>query len=105
MRKLTLKTLILATVAMTSSFAANLVSNPDFQSGTLSPWTNNPQVEYPWEVIAPGSARTGCVGEPCVDQTALASASYLYQDLATQQGSTYQLTFDYSTGGHPSQFK
>jgi hypothetical protein len=89
-----------------SSFGANLVSNPDFATGQLNPWINNNQVEYGWTATPEHTATNGCIGNACVDETHLATASYLYQNLATNAGDSYHLSFDFGSGeGTPSELK
>jgi hypothetical protein len=106
MRNLSLNLVLGAFLAASSSFGANLVSNPDFATGQLNPWVNNGQVEFGWVATADHTASNGCVGIDCVDETHLATASYLYQTLATTSGETYHLSFDFGSGnGTPSELK
>ncbi len=91
--------------------AANLVQNPGFEAGFTN-WTLNTNASNPWRidtnvgVIGTQSASTGCVGLQCTDQTNLATASYLYQDLATTVGSIYNLTFAFTPhAGTPNELK
>lgn len=105
MKLLSLKTLLIASLAMTPSFAANIVLNPSFNTGNLNHWVNNTSVAYEWEPSVPGSVNSGCIGEACVDQNNLATANYLYQNLNTPAGTTYQLSFDYAADGAPSELK
>src|ERR1700750_1492504 len=88
MRKISLNLVFWTSLAASSSFGANLVSNPDFATGQLNPWVNNAQVDFGWVATADHTASNGCVGTDCVDQTHLATASYLYQNLATTPGET-----------------
>lgn len=106
MRNISLNLLFWASLAASSSFGANLVTNPDFSSGQLNPWVNNNQVENGWVPTPEHTVTNGCVGSACVDQTHLATASYLYQNLATTAGNTYNLSFDFGSGsGTPSELK
>lgn len=101
-----LKLLLCASLATGSSFAANLVANPDFSNG-LNSWVANTNVAYEWTANG-GShfASTGCVGSDCVNEHRPATENYLYQVLATQAGGNYDLSFDYgSGGGAPSELK
>lgn len=106
MRNLTLNLLFAASLAVGSSFGANIVSNGDFSTGQFGPWTHNTGVGYAWTVNSSATASTGCVGAACVDQNQLTTANYLYQDLATTPGGTYDLSFNYASGGGtPSDLK
>lgn len=106
MRKLSLNLLLCASLAGSSSFAANLVVDPDFSNGLRS-WVANDRIQYGWTSAVPQHAVTsGCVGSACVDQGQLATANYLYQNLRTEAGSTYDLSLDFGTGyGDPSELK
>ena len=42
---------------------------------------------------------TGCIGAACTDQTNMATAQFLSQDLATTAGGVYSLTFDFTPNG------
>ena len=87
----------------------NLVQNPGFESGTLN-WTF-----AGWGIDTQGgvfrahtgirSAMTGCVGANCLNLTpSNIGQAFLYQDLATQIGMFYNLTFWYSPDfGTPNQ--
>ena len=101
MRILSVLRLILAGVCLCSFAIAqsNIVQNPGFESGTFAPW-----VARGWGVGGAGGAHTGthyadtgCVGGPCI-VPAPGTGAWLYQDLATTPGATYQLTFYYFPG-------
>src|SRR3954471_21969473 len=106
MRNKTLNLVFWASLAASSSFGANLVSNADFSTGQFDSWVHNNQVENGWVPTPEHTATNGCVSSACVDHTNLASASYLYQNLATSAGDTYNLSFDFGSGtGTPSELK
>lgn len=71
--------------------AANIVINPGFENALASPWATN------WDLgnVNPNtglqSVGTGCGGTNCV--TPGIGLSYLYQDVVTDPGATYTLSF------------
>lgn len=79
--------------------AGNIVTNPGFESGDVS-WTHQS-----WTISADAgvqvphtgswSAYTGCVGSGCLDSSTPESGAFIYQDLPTTNGQTYNLTFFY----------
>lgn len=78
--------------------ATNIVVNPGFESD-LSNWTVNSSITQPW--VPHGKPAQGllsaleyCYASACTDETKLASANYLYQNLGTFFGGTYILSFD-----------
>jgi hypothetical protein len=98
---------VLAFLAASSAFGANIVQNPGFETGDFSFWaTSN------WGVTGTGGiggvfpnsgsffAETGCVGTTCIapDSDTSGAAAWLYQDLATVNGGTYSLSFAYASG-------
>lgn len=82
--------------------ASNIVTNAGFETGDLSGWLTNLN---DWGVDTnphSGSynAFTACSGSPvCLDYS---SGSYLYQDLATEAGGVYALSFWYNSGFLPT---
>lgn len=75
-----------------SGWATNIVLNPGFEDAQFSPWVANF-----WELSDFGPhtglqrAGTGCSGPTCIIPGA--AAAVLYQDLVTQPGQTYTLSF------------
>jgi hypothetical protein len=104
-KSITFVCLILIAVGGRNLFAANIVTNGDFETGNLSGWTFNSASDVPWDITSiPGttydtplagsySAWTGCEGSACVDSSNLSSASWLAQNLSTKAGDEYTLTF------------
>ena len=96
---------MLASLAGGAASAANLVQNGDFETGNISGWTTNAAISYAWTATGSSptdgsyAASTGCIGAACTDQTNLATAQYLYQDIATTAGHSYTLTFDFTPNG------
>lgn len=86
------------------AFAANLVTNGDFETGSLSGWTVAGGGSFPWGPTTSGpvsgtfAATTGCVGAAC---TTIGSAGRmsLGQTLATTAGDIYTLSFDFAGMG------
>lgn len=90
---------MVAACAATAS-ADQLVTNGNFQTGSLSGWTVNTSgaTNHPWAIDSNGSnffASTGCIGIECTEGNSTQLAS-LVQILPTVAGQTYQLSFDYS---------
>jgi PEP-CTERM motif len=92
-----------------SSWAANIVQNPGFETGDFTSWTVNGDANNPWSIETTGGragdpfdgsfyASTGCVGDPCINGTSDEQSS-LSQVLATASGTAYTLTFWFSTDG------
>jgi|SRR6185312_5642089 len=93
---------------MAMSAHAQLVTNGGFETGDFTGWTVSPNQEDPWVVTSnqgghtpSGSfyASTGCVGALCIGSDGLDSTNYLYQDLPTVAGQTYQISFSFASGG------
>ena len=102
--KLTLfLTLLVSSAAAPFAHAANLVTNGDFSSGDLTGWTSNQSIIFPW-VSTGFSARSGCIGDACINGT-LADQNFLSQSLATVAGDSYTLSFDVESQGIPSELK
>ena len=87
-------TLTLAVCSLASrASASNIVLNPGFETGSFASW-----VAQNWFVTGSlahsgaDAAATGCVGPGCLD---LANGAFVYQNLATTPGQTYNLTFFY----------
>lgn len=84
---------------------ANLVNNGDFSSGSTD-WTYNSSSDHPWSFGSNGSyhyASTGCVGAQCITGSTSQQA-YLYQDLSTNVGDSYTLSFAFSpNNGTPNE--
>ena len=92
---------IFATVCLIApAWAGNLVTNPGFETGDLTGWTNGGQ----WliDTGAPQSgtydATNGCVTSSCITDPSY--GSWLYQDLTTAIGQAYDLSFWYNSFGN-----
>ena len=86
--------------------ATNIVSNPGFETGSLSGWTSIGSSG--WLVSAATtdsgtySARTPCGGSGCISNP----NAGLYQDLPTVNGQSYAFSFWYTnTGGSPNELQ
>jgi MYXO-CTERM domain-containing protein len=96
-----------------AAFAANIVLNPGFETGDLTSWNTN---SGEWFVDTVGGlnpngpfagsffASTGCVGAGCITPDPGAGA-WLYQDLATNIGTTYTISFEFSSEGTPMELQ
>lgn len=96
--------LALVTSCAASATAASLVTNGDFQTGNFSGWTVNSSSSFPWSIVNSSGnfyASTGCVGAQCIIGS-MSQQAYLYQDLSTVAGTTYNVSFDYSPVGGPT---
>jgi PEP-CTERM motif len=101
MKHLLLPALVMSLFAVAPAKSANIVVNGGFESATFAPWVVN---DSTWFIttggfgIVPHSgahfAQTGCVGGGCIFPAA--TGAFLYQDLATTVGQTYDLTFFYA---------
>jgi PEP-CTERM motif len=97
--------LVLTAICTAPAFADQLVTNGDFQTGTLAGWGNNPDPipvgNQPWKILQNGSnyyAGAYCQGLECIEGNGT-EEDYLFQDLTTVVGQTYTLSFDYSAVG------
>jgi len=104
---------LVACVWASPASASNIVLNPGFETDALAPWVGNPSSSFPWVVTGPSGfghtgqfyASTGCVGAPCMTPDPNPGGAWLYQDLATTPGATYDLSFWYAPdGGVPNDF-
>jgi len=100
--------LICALAVSSPAIASNIVVNPGFESGdAFAPWVLNPSSNHPWVVTGPSGfghaglyyASTGCVGPQCMAADPDPNGAWLYQDLATTTGATYDLSFWYTPDG------
>jgi len=107
--------LLISALAVSSpAMASNIVLNPGFENGdALAPWVVNPFSSFPWVVTGPSGfghsgqyyASTGCVGPQCMTPDPNPVGAWLYQDLATTVGATYDLSFWYTPdAGLPNDF-
>jgi hypothetical protein len=88
------------------AMASNIVLNFSFETDALTPWVANPSSSLPWVVTGPSRnahtgqfyAGTGCVGAQCSMPDPDPGGDWLYQDLATTAGATYNLSFWYFPG-------
>lgn len=83
-------------------YASNILINGDFETGDFTGWTNSG-----WfiDTSNPNSgvydASTGCSGASCTS-VGDPNSAYIYQDVATNVGTTYDLTFFYDSGQVPT---
>jgi hypothetical protein len=106
--------LVIAALAVSSpAIASNIVINPGFETDAFAPWVANTSSSFPWVVTGPSGnahtgqfyASTGCVGPQCMTPDPNPSGAWLYQDLTTTTGATYDLSFWYfPSGGVPNDF-
>ena len=106
--------LLISGLAVSSpAMASNIVLNPGFETDAFAPWVANPSSSFPWVVTGPSGfghsgqfyASTGCVGPQCMTPDPNPGGAWLYQDLATTTGATYDLSFWYAPdGGVPNDF-
>ena len=106
--------LLIFVVAVSSpALAANIVLNPGFETDALAPWVANPSSDVPWVVTGPSEfghtgdfyASTGCSGPQCMTPDPNPDGAWLYQDLTTTTGATYDLSFWYTPdAGTPNDF-
>ena len=87
---------VLLSCAAIPAAASNIVTNPGFESG-LTGWTASPDWGSGNFAVHSGllEAYTECVGAPCIT----VPTSFLYQDLPTVAGDTYDLSFWYRFQG------
>ncbi len=94
---------LLLAAAASPAAAQNIVTNGNFETAGLTSWTASGWGTNINGVISGAySASTGCVGDGCIRSGGAfntASGAYLYQDLATVAGGTYNLGFDYGAAG------
>jgi hypothetical protein len=91
-----LQVLVLVSCAVIPAAAANIVTNPGFESG-LTGWTASADWGSGNFAVHSGllEAYTECVGAACIT----VPTSFLYQDLTTMAGQTYDLSFWYRFQG------
>jgi hypothetical protein len=104
--------LLISALAFSSpAMATNIVVNPGFETDDLAPWVGNPASgPFPWEVTGPSAfghsgqfyASTQCVGPQCMTPDPDLHGAWLYQDLITTPGATYDLSFWYTPDGAPN---
>jgi hypothetical protein len=92
--------------------ASNIVLNPGFETGSFAPWVASTTSGFAWGVStgAPHTgndfAQTGCVGSQCISPDPDPAGAWLYQDLTTTNGQSYNLSFWYFPGsGSPNQLQ
>jgi len=106
--------LLISGLAVSSpAMASNIVLNPGFETDDLAPWVANPSSNgLPWGTTGPsGDGHTGqfyasmqCVGAQCMSPDPDPDGAWLYQDLVTTPGGTYDLSFWYTPDGAPNNF-
>ena len=76
--------------------AANLVVDPGFENPVLTPWVTG---GHTWSLTSSNphtgaqGVETGCIGPACVAADTDPLSAWIFQDLATTNGSSYDLTF------------
>jgi hypothetical protein len=107
----------IALAAASDLSATSIVVNGGFETGDFTGWTVSTTSDLPWaidtSVSGSGSghgpnsgtyfASTGCVGAPCIGSDTLSTTAFLYQDLTTVAGDTYDVDFFFASGGEPGQ--
>ena len=97
--------LLISALAVSSpAMASNIVLNPGFETDAFAPWVANPSSSFAWVTTGPSGfghtgqfyASTGCVGAQCMTPDPNPAGAWLYQDLATTPGATYNLSFWYT---------
>jgi hypothetical protein len=109
--KVTLRILITLFVLAAAAFGSpiNLVQNGGFETGDLTGWTIDAQTNNPWEVDrdAPHGgtfeATNGCEDDICVIGSPVNQLDFLSQNLSTEVGHTYTLSFFYDPGNPGSE--
>lgn len=105
---------LVACVWASPASASNIVLNPGFETDAFAPWVVNPSSSFPWVVTGPSAnghtgqfyASTGCVGAQCITPDPNIAGAWLYQDLVTTNGQSYNLSFWYSPdSGTPNQLR
>ena len=101
--------LLISGLAVSSpAMASNIVLNPGFETDDLAPRVANPSSNgLTWVTTGPsGDAHTGqfyastqCVGAQCMSPDPDPDGAWLYQDLVTTPGATYDLSFWYTPDG------
>jgi len=106
--------LLISGLAVSSpAMASNIVLDPGFEQGDdLAPWVANPFSGgiAPWGATGPSGfghsgqyyASTQCVGAKCMSPDPDPGGAWLYQDLVTTPGATYDLSFWYTPDGAPN---
>ena len=103
--------LLISALAVSSpAMASNIVLNPGFETDALAPWVANPSSSFPWVMTGPSGfghtgqfyASTQCVGAQCMSPDPDPDGAWLYQDLVTTPGATYDLSFWYTPDGGPN---
>lgn len=88
--------LVVMIVLQGLSSGANIVQDPSFENVGLAPWISS---GHPWGVDTASShtglqsAGTGCAGTGCIAADPDPLGAWLYQDLATTAGTSYNLSF------------
>lgn len=115
MKSLSLGLILGATMIVSAN--AQLVTNGGFETGTFAGWTVSTGSSDPWQIDTSSSgsgsahlpnsgtffASTGCVGAQCIGSDTLSTTAYLYEDLPTVVGDTYDVDFFFASGGEPGQ--
>jgi len=100
--------LISALACSSPAMASSIVLNPGFETDELAPWVGNPSSSgLPWGTTGPSPfghtgefyASTSCTGAQCMTPDPGAGGAWLYQDLITTPGETYDLSFWYTPDG------
>ena len=86
-------------IASQSASAANVVLNPGFETGNLLGWNTSSDPNVNWLVSSnvphtgTYAANNGCVGTGCLAPDPNLAGGWLYQDVLTSPGNTYNLSY------------
>ena len=101
-------TFVLLTIGVVhTAAAADIVQNSGFEEG-LNNWVRTPNNDHSWFLTTTNphsgtyDAYTGCVGATCITPDPSSIGAWLYQNLTTTPGATYELTFAFAAGGTPN---
>jgi hypothetical protein len=94
---------LVAVLSLSSIASANLVVNPGFETGDFTGWTLSGNTSPLTMGVTTTAAHTGSFG---VSAGPVGSLGFLSQDLVTDPGASYDLTFWLrNDGGIPNQFQ
>ena len=95
---------LVVVLSLSLTASANLVINPGFETGDFSGWTRSGNTGFfSFTGVSASAAHTGSFG---AFSGPIGSLGFLSQNLVTDPGASYDLTFWLSnTGGTPNQFQ
>jgi hypothetical protein len=103
---------LVACLSASPASASNIVLNPGFETGSFAPWVASTTSGFNWTVSTGAThtgnnyADTGCVGAQCISPDPDPAGAWLYQDLTTTNGQSYNLSFWYFPGsGTPNELQ